>query len=117
MALRARAAHCAAALLALLAVGLSAELARRVVDHRLELARARPTVLWPETRERLARLDADVVLTYVCDRPEDTASAQRAVRGEVERLLASLAEASGGRVRWEICEPERDADQAAFAEL
>src|SRR5687768_13519346 len=116
MALRARAAHCAAALLALLAVGLSAELARRA-GGRLEIARERPTTLWPQTRERLARLDADVVLTYVCDRPEDTPSAQRAVRGEVLRLLESLAQAAGGRLRYEVCEPARDADQAAFAEL
>lgn len=114
---RARAVLCAAALLALLAAGLAAEFARRAVHGRLEIARVRPTVLEAATRERLARLDGEVVLTYFCDRPEDTPSSQRAVRGEVERLLAALARASGGRLRYEVCEPERDADQSAFARL
>ena len=117
MSLRARTTLVATALLALVAVGLGTELARRAVDARLEVARARPTELWPSTRERLARLDAEVVLTYFCDRPEDTPSAQRGVRGEVERLLAALAQAADGRLRWEVCEPEQDEDQAAFARL
>jgi hypothetical protein len=117
MSARARAALCAAALLALLAVGLATELARRAARGRLEIARAQPTVLAAAVRERLARLDGEVVLTYFCDRPQDTQSTQRAVRGEVERLLAALAAASGGRLRYEVCEPERDAEQAAFARL
>jgi hypothetical protein len=104
-----------AVLLALIALDSAVALARRARGARLELGRARATRLEPATVERLGALDADVVVTWFASPPQAVPARFGGLREEVALLLETLARASGGRLRWELVDPDASPGLAAYA--
>jgi hypothetical protein len=102
------------AALAALVLGASARLAGRV-PARAEIARLAPTELAPRTRERLAALDAPVVLTWFASPTERAPSHWGGLSDQVGLLLDALERASKGRLRYERVDPDASPEAAAYA--
>ncbi len=101
--------------LAALALGQAVELGALPRGARLEIARAKPTRLLDATRERLQALDGELTLTYFASSPEQAPAAYRRLRAEVADLLGEMERAAGGRLRYELADPEASAELAAYA--
>ncbi len=108
-------AGCLAALLAALVLDRSVHVASRARGARLEIARVKPTRLLPAARERLSTLDAELSLTYFASPPDRVPPAFRRLRADVADLLGEMERAAGGRLRYELADPDGSADLAAYA--
>lgn len=86
----------------------------RVPDASLDLSRAPPAEVTPALKERLSRLDSDLLLTYAASSEATLPSDMRGVPGEVEGLLRAIEAAGAGRVRVQIVDPSADAGVASY---
>ena len=105
-------------LLALVATGLGARLARRAEQGggaRLELGRLRPTALTARTSACFAALRERVLVTYYFSAPERMPSAMRRMRLEVADLLSALRARFPERFDFHVVDPESEAGLEGFA--
>ncbi|GJM21334.1 MAG: hypothetical protein DHS20C15_12490 [Planctomycetota bacterium] len=82
---------------------------------RVELGPNKLVVVSPELRARLDTLTHPVQFNYYVSAPEQMPPALRHLRRDVSDLLASLAEASKGRVTYRVLDPGSDPELARFA--
>ncbi len=103
------------AALAVIALGASQRLAGRIPSARVELAWLKPTELTTATRERLATLDAPVVLTWFTTPAERAPSHWGGLSDQVGLLLDALQRASNGKLRFERVDPDDSPELALYA--
>ena len=91
----------------------------RVVRHldapRLEMGRARLSRLDAATRKRLESLADQVFITYYTSERSRMPSRMRGVEMGVTDLLEAMRKASGGRLDYQVLDPDSDADLARYA--
>ncbi len=100
--------------LSMAAVLASARVLQRVPRSSLDLSRTPVSEVGGALRERLARLDSDLLLTYAASPEASMPSELRGVAVEVVSLLRSIEEAGGGRVRIQIVDPTSDPDLPGY---
>jgi len=92
--------------------------AARVGGHqrtaRLELGRVKLSELTDETRDRLAKLENDVLATYYVSRRSEMPSHLRRLERGVTDVLEAFASATNGRFRYQIVDPSERPDLVAY---
>jgi len=77
----------------------------RFADARVELRAEKITVVTGATRERLARLDADVLLSYYVTAREDMPAEFAYIEDQVVLVLEALEQAADGRIAFQVVDP------------
>lgn len=103
-----------AALLSVLAVVLGARIAQHFRGAEVELGRTQLGEPSPALRERLARLDAELLLSWYGTSKDRMPSQLRHLEDGVMRCLRGIESAGGGRVRVQRVDPESDPAVAAY---
>jgi hypothetical protein len=80
----------------------------RLPATSLDLSRAPLARLAPAWKERLARLDSDLLLTYAASPEASMPRELRGVAAQVTGLLRSIERAAPDRVRVQVLDPESD---------
>ncbi|MCI0589611.1 MAG: GldG family protein [Planctomycetes bacterium] len=96
------------AALGLLACVFAVRVARHFPGARLEMGRARLSRLTEETRRRLSTLQDRVLLTYYASDRSRMPSHLRGVEREVTDLFDALKRASGGKLDYQVVDPDAD---------
>lgn len=91
----------------------------RIAQHfptaRAELGRVKVMQLEEQTKQRLADLDHEVLITYYVSGREHMPSDMRRVERDVVDLLRAMRRESNGRLDFQIIDPETDPDFASYA--
>jgi len=86
----------------------------RFADARVELRAEKIAVVTIAVRERLARLDADVLLSYYVTAREDMPAELAYLEDQVVLVLEALEEAADGRVAFQVVDPASDPELAPW---
>ena len=90
----------------------AAALVARVADHargaRLELAQVKLTVVDESIQEQLKSLDDQVFITYYVSQRLQMPSHLRRLERDVIDVLDAMAGASGGRLKYQVIDPDED---------
>ena len=105
-------------LLTLLIFSLLTVYAVRVGGHqrtaRVELGRVKLSELTQETRDRLGRLEGDVLATYYVSRRSEMPSHLRRLERGVTDVLEAFSRATDGAFRYQIVDPSERPDLVAY---
>ena len=102
-------------LILLLLLAVSAVQLARNYSVQIELGRLKFSRPDESTRERLSRLKEQVFVTYFTSAPGRMPSHMRRVEPAVRNLLASFKSVSGGKLDYQIVDPDADPDLASYA--
>jgi hypothetical protein len=103
-----------AALLSVLAVLLGARIAKHFSGAAIEFGSTQLGEPSPALRERLARLDSELLLSWYGSSKDRMPSQMRDIEDGVMRCLRGIEAVGGGRVRVQRIDPESDPALAAY---